>query len=125
MAVLKKIILSLGALVLMIAFTPLFGSIQKRYFGPFDQLFIGPAHPEYFEGFFMSYALFLTLFLVLFGGRKKYQFLAIGLGLLAVLNIISNTWTSLLTNFFVAIIALILAQVILWFYHQIAGKRAP
>ena len=70
---------------------PLFGALYKFIYEDMFGLKIGGGagisiysfeHPEYFEGFFFSYSFFVTLALTIFGGKKKYQLLAILLGLI-------------------------------------------
>lgn len=116
---LKNSWLFIITLALIILFTPAFANLYEQIIGHKIAIgFIGLSHPEYFEGFFMSYSFFVTLILVIFIRHKKYKILGIYLGILLLLNIISNTWESLFINISTVMIAIIIAQIILLIFKK-------
>lgn len=80
----KKILVTSLSLVLIIFCAPLFGYLYKVILGEKHSggFFIWTfEHPEYFGGFFIAYAFFSSLFLTIFGGKRKYLYLLILLGI--------------------------------------------
>lgn len=111
---LKKLILFVVISTLIILFTPFFGSLYEKYFGPITSGFIGLSNPQYFEGFFVSYAFFITFMLTLFLNHKKYKTLGIFLGIIFAFDLFIGAWEGLIINLVVVIIAWLLAQIILF-----------
>jgi len=107
---LRNFLLFLLVVVLIIVFTPIFGSLYDKYFGPVTTWFWGPSHPEYFEGFFISYMFFVPLVVTIFGGIKKYRNLFILLGILLFIDLLLGAWEGLIIDIGVAIVAWLLAQ---------------
>ncbi|NCN07234.1 hypothetical protein GW933_00930 [Candidatus Falkowbacteria bacterium] len=111
------------AFILIILFTPLFGSLYDKYFGPVTSGFLGLSHPEYFEGFFMSYAFFMTLALTLFITKNKYKLIAIFLGSLLLFDIFLGSWEGLIIDFGTMVISWLLAQLGLFIYKSLKIKK--
>jgi hypothetical protein len=115
----KKILLIIITIALIIILTPAFGSLYEKIIGrQVSAGFFGLDNPEYFEGFFMAYAFFVTLVTILFFTSKRNKILSLFLGALFLLNIISGTWKSLMVNIGTIIIAIILAQIIKIIYKK-------
>jgi hypothetical protein len=124
MKFLKKSLIVISPIFLIVLCTPFFGYLYKIISGERDYggFFIWSLeHPEYFGGFFMAYAFFLTLFFTLFGGKRKYIFLAIMLGLEFLFFYDAGT-TLLIILLYPAIIAWLIAQAILIIKKKISKK---
>ena len=68
---LKSLTLIIVTVILVFLFTPFFGGLYERIIGrQISSGFWGLSNPEYFEGFFVSYAFFVTLVIVLFYKSK-------------------------------------------------------
>lgn len=115
----KTISLIIALIVLIIIFTPIFGSLYERYLGQVSYgFFWGLDNPEYISGFFMSYAFFVPLILVLFCKTRKYLVLLILIGILLILDIVSGDGKAFLIDLITALIAFILAQIVLLIYRK-------
>ncbi|MFA4871930.1 MAG: hypothetical protein WC610_02640 [Patescibacteria group bacterium] len=111
----NKIILFLFIVILIIIFTPAFGGLYEKIIGRrITSWFLG-GHPEYFEGFFVSYMFFVPLLLTLFKISKKVLLSAVIVVLLISLLSIEVFLVSLAT----AIIGWLLAQIILLISKQL------
>lgn len=116
----NNLLLIVSTIILIFTFTPILGSLYEKIIGRnISSGFWGPSHPEYFEGFFMSYVFFITLFTIIFVKNNKYKILSIFLFILFLLNIVSNTWDSLMINILSFIIAFLIAQIILLTYKKV------
>jgi len=62
----KEIKLFFITIFLILIFTPVFGGLYKIFFGPACTGFLCSSHPEYLDGFFISYMFFIPLLLTLF-----------------------------------------------------------
>lgn len=114
---LKNAILTIITIILIIIFTPFFGGLYDKYFGPVSTgFFWGPENPEYFEGFFVSYAFFITFFTIILG---KYKYFSIFIGLLILFYLFLTAWAELIINLLVVIISWLLAQIIKFIYKKI------
>jgi hypothetical protein len=82
--------------------------------------FWGTGHPEYFEGFFISYSFFVTLAMTIFGGRKKYWILTVLLGIIFLIQIIAPE--SLIISAGAALAAWLIAQAVLLLKKKISKK---
>ena len=117
---LKNFGLIIITFILIILFTPFFGGLYNKYFGPVSTgFYLGPENPEYFDGFFIGYAFFVTLMIILFVIKKKYKVLGIFLGIIFLFDLFIVAWEGLIINAGVALIAFILAQIILFAYKKI------
>jgi len=115
---LRNFLLFLLVVVLIIVFTPIFGSLYDKYFGPVTTWFWGPSHPEYFEGFFISYMFFVSLLITIFGGKNKYKNLIILLGILFLFDFILGAWEGLIVDVIIALMGWLLAQGSLLIYKK-------
>ena len=116
----KNILLILMIAVLIVVFTPIFGSLYKTYFGPVSGgFFWGPAHPEYIDGFFISFVFFVTLLVTLLVIKNKYKILLIAGGIFLFFDLISGDGKAFLVDLVAIIIAFILAQIILISYKKL------
>lgn len=130
MAVIKRVAFIFWEIVLIFLFTPLFGAVYKFIY---EDVFGGKIdggvgisiysfeHPEYFEGFFISLSFFITLALTIFGGKKKYQLLAVLLGLVLLVQV--GVPESLIISAGAAVVSWFLAQVILLIKKKFVGKQ--
>ena len=117
---LKNIILLVITIILIILFTPFFGNLYEKIIGrEITTWFLGPENPEYFEGFFMSYAFFITLIITLFVNKKKYNILGIFLGLLLLFYLFIGAWEGLIINLGTIILVWLVAQIILFIYKKL------
>jgi|WetSurMetagenome_2_1015567.scaffolds.fasta_scaffold26477_3 hypothetical protein len=113
----KTSILIVFSAILITIFTPLIYIIDKTIFGEVG--FLGE-YGRIFIDFFISYSFFTTLFLVLFGGKRKYIYLAVLLVLeLLILFGIWEVWAILAGTAFVA---WLIAQTILVIKKKISKK---
>ncbi len=114
----KKLLLTIITIILIIAFTPIFGNLYESYFGPVTSgLFIGPSHPEYIDGFLMSYIVFVTILLVILLNYKKYIWLLLATWPI-VISLMAGDGSALIIDIFLFIIAFVLAQIILFLYKK-------
>jgi len=100
-------------IILIFVFTPLFLSLYEKIVG--HQLYGGFgifSGRSYLEGFFMSYAFFISIYASLFLEKKKYIFLSISLGLIFLLHIVFQVWESLIIFVATAITTFLLAGAI-------------
>lgn len=119
MSKLKPFLLIIAVFILICFFTPFLGKFYEFLVGyKLSSGFWGTGHPEYFEGFFLSYSFFVTLVIMIFGGNKKYLALAILLGVIFLIQIISLE--SLIVSVGVAIVAWLIAQAVLFFKKKIS-----
>jgi len=118
----KKYLLVLITAILIIVFTPAFGGLYDEFFGPITSWFWGPSHPEYVEGFFVSYMFFVSLFVTVFAGDNKNRYLLKLLGIVLLLDFFSNAWEGLIIDAGVAVIGYLLAQGILMVKKRMARK---
>lgn len=110
----NKILLFLSTIFLIIVFTPSAGSLYEVIIGrKITTWFWGPSHPEYIEGFFMSYMFFVSLFVTIFGGEKKYKIGGSLLGILLFIDVVLGAWESLIIGIGAILIGWLLAQGIL------------
>ncbi|MCG2701403.1 hypothetical protein L6267_04505 [Candidatus Parcubacteria bacterium] len=109
----NKFLLFLAITILIIAFTPMFGNLYEEFLGPTSSGFWGPSHPEYISGFFISYAFFIPLLVIVFGGKRKYKICGVLLAILFFIDIGLGVWEDFIINVGVAIIGWLLAQGIL------------
>jgi hypothetical protein len=123
-----KLLLIILTTVLIIVFTPLFGSLFKLIIestGGRIGSCVGVTiycfdHPEYFEGFFISYSFFVTLAMTIFVGKNKYPILAVLL--LIIFFIQLGSLESLIVSIGAAIAAWLIAQVVLIVKKKISKK---
>jgi len=116
----NKFLLSSIAGVLIIIFIPLFGGLYEKYLGPVSGgFFWGPSHPEYIDGFFVSYMFFVSLFVFIFGGEKKYKVASILLGILLFIDLVLGSIEGLIIDIGVILIGWLLAHGILLIYSKI------
>lgn len=115
---------SMIMLILIIVFTPFFGSLYEVIIGrKLSSGFNGFSHPEYFEGFFMAYAFIVPLFSILFFRTKKYKILLIFILILVLIDIILTAWGNLLINIITALVGWLLGEVILRIYKLIKKNK--
>lgn len=119
MTKIKKLILLASGAVLIIILTPLFGAIYKDFLGPACTGFLCPSHPEYIPGFFISYALFVSIFSMLFGGVKKYKYFFLLMGILLFFDAFLGAWEDLIIDVGVAVIGWLLGQLGLIIYKNV------
>ncbi len=120
----KNFLLFIIIVLLLIIFTPIFGLIYMKFFGPVSSgFFWGPSHPEYIDGFFISYSFFIPLMLTIFGGKKKYLIMAI---LVAIeLLFFFGSWEAFIIDAVAAIIGWLLGEGILFAYKKLAPAKPP
>ena len=115
-------------IMLIIIFTPLFGSLFKLIIestgGKIGHC-VGMTifcfdHPEYFEGFFISYSFFVTLAMTIFGGKNKYRALAVLLLIFFLIQL--GSLESLIISIGAALAAWLIAQAILIIKKKISKK---
>ena len=70
----NKILLFFSVIIITIIFTPLFGSLYNKYFGPITNWFWGPSHPEYLGGFTFSFLFFGSLLSWIFYQKMKVKY---------------------------------------------------
>ncbi|MBU4455224.1 hypothetical protein KJ586_01785 [Patescibacteria group bacterium] len=110
----NKILLFLATSFLIIVFTPSAGRFYEMIIGrKITTWFWGLSHPEYIEGFFVSYMFFVSLFVILFGGKKKYKIGGILLGFLLFIDVALGAWEGLIIDIGAILIGWLLAQGIL------------
>ncbi len=120
----KKILLFFIVSFLIIVFTPLGGKIYEYIIGrKISSGFWGPAHPEYIEGFFMSYMFFITLFTAIFGQKEKYKTGLTLIGFLLLIDVFLAAWENLIINLIVGLIGWSLGKGIL-LAKQAGGQKA-
>jgi hypothetical protein len=123
-----KMFLAFLVIMAVAIFTPLFGSLFKLIIestGGKISSCVGITifcfdHPEYFEGFFISYSFFVTLAMTIFGGRNKYRALVVLLLIILAIQLVDLE--SLIVSFCVALIAWLIAQVALMIKRKINKK---
>jgi hypothetical protein len=107
--------------LLICFFTPLLGKFYELLIGyRLSSGFWGTGHPEYFEGFFISYSFFVTLAMIIFGGRKKYWILAALLVIIFLIQIVVPE--SLIISAGASLIAWLIAQAVLFLKKKISKK---
>lgn len=110
-------------ILLIIISTPYFGELYKIILGrPIGGWFWGPAHPEYFEGFFMSFMFFVPLFVVFFGGTKKYRNLAILAGMVLLFDLFLGAIEEFVIDIVFALLGWVLAEIGLRASQKITHK---
>ena len=115
---LKNFSLITFTFILIILFTPFFGNLYELYFGPVSSgFFWGPPHPEYIDGFLISYIFFITLLLVIFLNPRNYLWMLIAIWPI-VISLMSSDGLAFMVDLTVFIIAFILAQIILFIYKK-------
>lgn len=116
----KKLLVAVVTVVLIIIFTPFFSNLYEMIIGRnITTWFAGSVNPQYFEGFMMSYAFFVTLMVIIFGARNKYKLLAVLVGLLLLFDVFLASWEGLIIDFSTALVAFIFAQIILFTYKKL------
>jgi hypothetical protein len=102
---------------LIVFFTPLINVLDAKIFGEVG--FPGD-YGRFFLDFFISCSFFSTIFLTLFGGKRKYVYLAILLGLeFLILFGLWEIWAILIGA---AVAAWLIAQAILIIKKKISKK---
>jgi len=112
-------------IVLIMVFTPLFGFFFKLIIestGGKIGACVGMTiycfdHPEYFEGFFISYSFFVTLILIVFGRKYKYHSLAVLLLIIFLIQL--GSLESLIVSISAAIVAWLIAQAVLFIKNKV------
>jgi len=115
----KNLVLIIVTIILIIIFTPFFGYLYNKYFGPITSGYLGLSNPEYFDGFFISYTFWITSIITLFVNKRKYNILGILLGLLLLFYLSIGAWEGLIINLGTIIIAWLVAQIILFTYKKL------
>ena len=115
----KNLVLIIVTIILIIIFTPFFGNLYNKYFGPITSGYLGLSNPEYFDGFFISYTFWITSIITLFVNKRKYNILGILLGLLLLFYLSIGAWEGLIINLGTIIIAWLVAQIILFTYKKL------
>jgi hypothetical protein len=123
-----KVFLIFLTILLVVAFMPLFGSLFKLIIESTGGK-IGACtgmtiycfnHPEYFEGFFISYSFFVTVALTIFGGKNKYRILAVLLLIIFLIQL--GSLESLIVSIGAAVAAWLIAQAVLIVEKKIVKK---
>lgn len=110
----KKYFILVILMLLMVISVPYFGRLYEIIIGhKAGGWFWGPSHPEYFEGFFMSYMFFVSFYVTFFGGEKKYKNLAILTGLVLLFDLFLVAMEELVIDFGFALIGWLLAEIAL------------
>jgi hypothetical protein len=110
--------------VFSIFLTPLFGKVYELIIGrKISGWFWGLAHPEYFEGFFLSVALILILGTILFSGKFRYWIVCIILFLEFLLLLVSRSFESLIVDACAAVIAIVLGEAILFAQRKMTANK--
>ena len=110
----KKILLFLTVSFLIIVFVPLAGKLYEHIIGrKIGSGFWGPSHPEYIEGFFLSYMFFVSLFTALFGKKEKYKTGFILLSFLLLIDIFLTVWEDLIIDILVGLFGWLIGKIIL------------
>jgi hypothetical protein len=121
MSKIQKAIIVLTTAILILIFTSpfleLFAKITGRSLYSGSWGFSGKA---YEEGFFISYSFFVTLAVMIFGGRKKYGMLTVLLGVAFLILIIAPEL--LIVSVGAALVAWIIAQVVLVLSNKTSKK---
>jgi hypothetical protein len=84
---------------------------------------IGFGHPEYFEGFFFSSALILTLGIILFTGKYRYLVFGLVIGLESLLLLIIQSFGLLIVDSCAAVIAIILGETVLFINRRMKAVK--
>jgi hypothetical protein len=117
----KVFLLALLTFLLIIIFTSpfleLFAKITKQSIYGGSWGFSGKA---YEEGFFISYSFFVTLAVMIFGGRKKYWILTVLLGVAFLILIIAPEL--LIISVGAAVAAWLIAQAVLVLKKKVSKK---
>jgi hypothetical protein len=117
----KFVLIFIFFFLLICLLTPFVGGFYELMVGyKLSSGFWGSGHPEYFEGFFISYSFFTTLAITIFGSSKKYFVLAAFL--LPILLIQISVPESLIISVCAAIVAWLIAQVVLIINKKIKKK---
>lgn len=115
----KGLTLFLITSLLIIIFTPVVGNLYELYFGPISSGFWGPSHPEYIDGFFISYLFFVSLSVIIFAGNKKYKLWTILIGILLLIDLLLGAWESLIIDTGAVFVGWLFAQGILFIKKKI------
>jgi hypothetical protein len=115
-------------IILTLLAAPFFGTIYKYVyesisgsdFGGCGMTLFCFKHPEYFEGFFISYYFFATLAISIFSTKKRYILLAAFLLPMFLLQI--SVLESLIVSAGAAVIAWVIAMVVLTVKKKIHKK---
>jgi hypothetical protein len=104
---------------------PFFGGLYEKITGTIIDGggFLGwgsSAHPEYFEGFFLSTSLIITFGIIIFTGKLRYKIFGIFFGLELLLLFIPQAFESLIVDVCAAAIAIILGELILFINRRVA-----
>jgi hypothetical protein len=117
----KKVLIPVAIFLLICFFTPLSGKLYELLVGySLSSGFWGTGHPEYFEGFFISYSFFVTLAMTIFGGKNKYHILAVLLLIIFIIQL--GSLESLIVSIGTAVSAWLIAQAILIIKKKISKK---
>ena len=120
----KKVKLAIEVLVMLVLLvlcSPFFGLLHSKLVTNAGGSFIGDTISwNFIFGFFMSYAFFVTLFLTIFGGKRKYWAIIILVGL--ELLFFFGAWQSVIIDLVTAIIGWLIGEVVLLIYKN-RGKK--
>jgi hypothetical protein len=128
MSKVRKIFLFLLTTALIIVFTPILGLLFKAIIqtsGGHIASCMGVSifcfdHPEYFEGFFMSYSFFVAFMLTLFGGKYRYHNLVVLMILIILIQMVY--WETSILSLIAAAIGLFVSKAFL-FLKKKASKN--
>ncbi|MFA6428396.1 MAG: hypothetical protein WCW02_02520 [Candidatus Buchananbacteria bacterium] len=94
--------------ILTVILMPFFGKLYYIKFGPITNTFWGPSHPEYFEGFFLSYYLIFS-FLCHILLKKPWKTFCFGIFLpILFFSVLIGAWQELKIEIILIIIGLVL-----------------
>jgi hypothetical protein len=119
MSIKRKLSLFFLSGFFIIIFTPIFGNLYEKCFGPVSTWFWGPTHPEYLDGFLISYMFFIPLFIILFVEKNKYRLLILLSSVVLLFDIFLGAWEDLVIDIAVVFISISLTHLILLIYHKI------
>lgn len=109
-----KTLLFLLISLCIIIFTPYSGELYEKIIGrKISTGFWGPSHPEYIEGFFLSYTFFVSLFVTIFVEAKKYIIWGILIGIALLFDLMLGAWESFIIDAGAVFVGWLLAQAIL------------
>jgi len=107
----KKYLLLIILILLIIYSIPYSGKLYELIIGhKAGGWFWGPSHPEYFEGFFISFMFFVSFFVTFFGGIKKYRNLLIITGIILFFDLFLGAIEELVIDFCFALAGWLLAE---------------
>lgn len=116
---LKNHILIFITIILVVIFTPFFGSLYEKIIGhKLSSGFWGPSNPKYIPGFLLSYALFVSLFGFTFASNNRFKLFGFLLLVIFLIELFFGIWDIIIYSIGLIIISWLLAQIIKFLYKK-------